>query len=491
MRNNNCPETPNESDDFASAEDRKEVSSSPRAKYEESDLWYDKGREKFVMKLPDDSWLSAKKDLTKINLGRHYGLTDHAEKDEKGRVTDENSEIDYALSGAMIHRKLEFTLRGLSGHEAGIENTIEGATYLIERSANWVTPVKGDWLTIKLYLNQLFGEEQLVYVLGLLTYAIRDYYEENRTSRPAMVLAGPKKCGKNLFQDVIVSNIFGGSMADPTQSMYGATTFNSELFSAAHLMIADTLHSSDPKCKAALESAIKMTTATRYQRVHGKGKEAMNGLQPFWFLTVSLNDDGDGLSLLPRPTGSMEDKMMLFQVVRPAILPNTREEVQSVFIPKLEAEIPALIHYLLHEHVVPEDLRTDRAGILPYQNPDLVAEIVGESREAIVGNHLYTVYFLGQDENTKDGKRSFTAHEIFCALDSREQISRSLARMRVTESSIGRILTAICNRPIADAPVLLEKRKSNGKLLYDLACNVHHIEAHLDKLREKLERVTF
>jgi hypothetical protein len=272
------------------------------------------------------------------------------------------------------------------------------------------------------------------------------------------------------------------------QSMYGATTFNSELFAAAHLMIADTLHSSDPKCKAALESAIKMTTATRFQRVHGKGKEAMNGLQPFWFLTVSLNDDGDGLSLLPRPTGSMEDKMMLFQVVRPAILPSTREEVQSVFIPKLEKEIPALIDYLLSEHVVPEDLRTDRAGILPYQNPDLVAEIVGESREAIVCNHLYTVYFAGCDDKTE--KKTFTAHQIFSALDGHERISRSLARMRITESTIGRILTAIWNRPIADAPILLVKRKS-GKLVYDISCNLDQSETGLDLLRAKMQLASF
>ena len=130
------------------------------------------------MRLPDGSWLSAKRDLTTINLGAYYGLSAYVEKDEKGRVIDENSEIHYALSHAMMHKKLEFTLRGLSGHDAGIEITVDGATYLIERSANWVTPVKGDWLTIKLYLNQLFGEEQLVYVLGLLAYAVRDYYEK-------------------------------------------------------------------------------------------------------------------------------------------------------------------------------------------------------------------------------------------------------------------------------------------------------------------------
>jgi hypothetical protein len=489
MNSNKEPETSAEGDDFAWVEKLKQDASKIVPVYDPSHLWYDKSTEKFVLKLPDGSWLSVKERLTRVNLATYYLLSDKERKDDKGCVIDENSAIDYALGHAMRHKKLEFTLRGLSGHEAGIEISIEGGTYLIESSAKWVLPIKGDWLTIKTYLKQLFGEEQLVYVLGLLAYAVRDYYDKNYAPRPAMVLAGPKKCGKNLFQDAIVSKIFGGSMADPTQSMYGATTFNSELFAAAHLMIADTLHSSDPKCKAALESAIKMTTATRFQRVHGKGKEAMNGLQPFWFLTISLNDDGDGLSLLPRPTGSMEDKMMLFQVVRPAILPNTREEVQSVFIPKLEAEIPALIHYLLHEHVVPEDLRTDRAGILPYQNPDLVAEIVGESREAVIGNHLYIAYFFGRDEKAE--KKSFTAHEIFSALDGLERISRSLARMRVTESSIGRILTAICNRPIADAPVLLEKRKSNGKLLYDLSCNLDQNETVLDKLSAKLQLASF
>jgi hypothetical protein len=488
MNSSKEPETLAEGDEFAWVEKVKEDALKNLNIYDPNHLWYDKSKEKFVMKLPDGSWLSVKERLTRVNLATYYHLSNKERKDDKGCLIDENSAIDYALGHAMRHNKLEFTLRGLAGHEAGIEISIEGASYLVESSAKWVTPIKGDWSTIKRFLEQLFGEEQLIYVLGLLAYAVRDYYNKNYAPRPAMVLAGPKKCGKNLFQDAIVSKIFGGSMADPTQSMYGATTFNSELFAAAHLMIADTLHSSDPKCKAALESAIKMTTATRFQRVHGKGKEAMNGLQPFWFLTVSLNDDGDGLSLLPRPTGSMEDKMMLFQVVRPAILPSTREEVQSVFIPKLEKEIPALIDYLLSEHVVPEDLRTDRAGILPYQNPDLVAEIVGESREAIVCNHLYTVYFAGCDDKTE--KKTFTAHQIFSALDGHERISRSLARMRITESTIGRILTAIWNRPIADAPILLVKRKS-GKLVYDISCNLDQSETGLDLLRAKMQLASF
>jgi hypothetical protein len=126
-----------------------------------------------------------------------------------------------------------------------------------------------------------------------------------------------------------VTKLFGGTSADPTQYLTKGTSFNSELFPVPHLMIADTLHASDPKARAALESAIKETTASRSQRSHGKNKDALNQLQPFWRLTVSLNDDGPGLSLLPRPDGSMSDKMLLFHVRRPGDMPTTDEEVKG------------------------------------------------------------------------------------------------------------------------------------------------------------------
>jgi hypothetical protein len=117
-----------------------------------------------------------------------------------------------------------------------------------------------------------------------------------------------------------------------------------------------------------------------------------------------------------------------------------------------------------------------------------VASIVGESKEAVIGNHLFQRYFFGRDKEHRVEKISLTAMEIYSALDSSEQISRSLARLRVTESSIGRILTAICDRPIADAPVTLSKRKSHGRLLYDVVCNEEEAqtESSLGSLLTKL-----
>jgi hypothetical protein len=95
---------------------------------------------------------------------------------------------------------------------------------------------------------------------------VGDYYNHDYAPRPNMVLAGPKKCGKNLFQEVVVTGILDGTFADPSQYMTSVTTFNSDLFAAPHQLIADSLHSNDQKTRAILENAIKMVSANQGQR---------------------------------------------------------------------------------------------------------------------------------------------------------------------------------------------------------------------------------
>ena len=188
-----------------------------------------------------------------------------------------------------------------------------------------------------------------------------------------------------------MTGILGGAFVDPTQYMTSVTSFNSDLFAAPHQLIADSLHSNDPKTRAILENAIKMVSANHGQRIHGKGKEALNQIDPFWRLTVSLNDDGPGLSVLPRPDGSMADKMLLFRASRPDDMPYTDEEMKTLYVPAIKNAIPAFVYYLLYEHRIRPELKTDRAGIVPYQHPDLVAELVAESREAIVVDRAVSI----------------------------------------------------------------------------------------------------
>jgi hypothetical protein len=308
-------------------------------------------------------------------------------------------------------------------------------------------------------------------VLANLCIWVRDYYAHDYAPRPTMVLAGPKKCGKNLFQEVVVTGILGGTFVDPTQYMTSVTSFNSDLFAAPHQLIADSLHSNDQKTRAILENAIKMVSANHGQRIHGKGKEALNQIDPFWRLTVSLNDDGPGLSVLPRPDGSMADKMLLFRASRPDDMPHTDEDMKTLYVPAIKSAIPAFVHYLLYEHRIRPELKTDRAGIVPYQHPDLVAELVAESREAIVVDKLYQFYFEGKVQEQRDKPITLQSTRMYDALVAREAIQKSFDRLKINEQNFGRLLTAISERPIEGAPVSVSKLKTKGKISYRVTCN--------------------
>jgi hypothetical protein len=56
-------------------------------------------------------------------------------------------DFDGSWSGSSVinaivseYRRVDFNLRGLAGHEAGIEQLPDGTTYMIERSGRWVEP---------------------------------------------------------------------------------------------------------------------------------------------------------------------------------------------------------------------------------------------------------------------------------------------------------------------------------------------------------------
>jgi hypothetical protein len=443
----------------------------PATAFDQYNVWYVKSKEKFLWCAPDNTWSLLSAAMLKEQLRVVYGLERSIPRDENGKPTDNKSEVETVISDAIQNRRVDFNLRGLAGHEAGIEQLPDGTTYMIERSGRWVEPKKGDWSPIERLINGLFREGQAEHVLGNLCIWVRDYYGHDYAPRPAMVVAGPKKCGKNLFQEIVVTGILGGTFVDPTQYMTSVTSFNSDLFAAPHQLIADSLHSNDPKTRAILENAIKTVSANHGQRIHAKGKEALNQIDPFWRLTVSLNDDGPGLSVLPRPDGSMADKMLLFRASRPDDMPHTDEEMKTLYLPAIKNAIPPFVYYLLYEHQIRPELKTDRAGIVPYQHPDLVAELVAESREAIVVDKLYQFYFDGRVQEQREKPITLQSTRIYDALVMREAIQKSFDRLKINEQNFGRLLTAISERPIEGARVSVTKLKTKGKISYRITCN--------------------
>ena len=129
------------------------------------------------------------------------------------------------------------------------------------------------------------------------------------------------------------------------------------------------------------------------------------------------------------------------------------------------------MYYLLYEHQIRPELKTDRAGIVPYQHPDLVAELVAESREAIVVDKLYQFYFNGRVQEQREKPITLQSTRIYDALVMREAIQKSFDRLKINEQNFGRLLTAISERPIEGARVSVTKLKTKGKIAYRIACN--------------------
>jgi hypothetical protein len=93
------------------------------------------------------------------------------------------------------------------------------------------------------------------------------------------------------------------------------------------------------------------------------------------------------------------------------------------------------VHRLLYEHRIRPELKTDRAGIVPYQHPDLVAELVAESHEAIVVDKLYQFYFDGKVQEQREKRITLQSTRMYDALVRREDIRKSFDRLKIESCS--------------------------------------------------------
>jgi hypothetical protein len=101
----------------------------------------------------------------------------------------------------------------------------------------------------------------------------------------------------------------------------------------------------------------------------------------------------------------------------------------------------------------------------------LVAELVAESREAIVVDKLHRFYFDAKVQEEREKPITLQSTRIYDALVTREAIQKSFDRLKINEQNFGRLLTAIAERPIEGAPVSVVKLKTKGKISYRITCN--------------------
>jgi len=361
----------------------------PKGKPKQEDLYYNEVTKEYLWPKENGGWLrlnesSAKRQLIETGVSRTRGDAPL-------------SPVDKAINSIQLENSIIYAAP-LSGHKAGIYECPNGR-FLVTESPKIIVPKEGDWATLKWFIEGLFREEendQLAFLYGWLKVAYKAIDEGVSRPGQALVIAGEAGCGKSLLQNII-TEILGGRSAKPYQYMTGATSFNSDLFGAEHLMIEDEAASSDNRTRRKFANEIKGMTVNETNRCHSKGKNAVV-FRPIWRLSITVNDEPEHLMVLPPLDDSLRDKIIMLRAYKQQ-LPTTGNEERAAFRQAISDELPGFL-YWLEEWKIPDDLVSPRFGITDFQHPYLLEAINELSPEIKLWNMVQR-HVLGKKEEWK------------------------------------------------------------------------------------------
>jgi hypothetical protein len=299
------------------------------------------------------------------------------------------TEVEEVLLWVMEHRRVELSMPALAGYPSGIHE-LWGQRVVVKTSPRLVVPAKGEWPVVKKLIEGLLnegegGHDQVPYFHGWMKIALEGLYlggVGNFRPGHACIFSGPRNSGKSRLQHQIVTALLGGRSADPGPYMFGRTDFNGEMLGSEHLMMEDPATSTLTKDRVFFGEMIKQIVVNDTQRLHAKREDALT-VSPFWRLTISVNDDPDKMRVLPLLTPDLKDKIMLFHVGQKELpMPTTTLEERAAFRAAVAAELPAYAHWLLHEHVIAEEISATRFGVREWQHPELAKELFEDTPAA-------------------------------------------------------------------------------------------------------------
>jgi hypothetical protein len=343
---------------------------------------YDSDKQRFSQVSGSDRWIPVNESQVKRFLQIHKG--------KAPKAISGPSEIDLAMSNIVTFANVDYA-GPLAGYSTGVYDYGTNGRMLITDSPAIIQPSSGKWTTIEKLLVEQFGPEQIVYFLGWLKAAYLSLVNSTFMPGQVLILVGPADCGKTLIQNLLITPIIGGREGRPYQYMIGKTPFNSDLLKAEHQVITDDNPATDHHTRRNFGSELKKFIVDPGQRLHAKNRDGIM-VNPFWRLSISVNNEPDNLMMLPPMEPSILDKIMLFSVSTPTGLPQTIEE-RPTYAAAIKGELPAFINFLVNDHEILPSLRGGRFGIKHYHNPDLFQAMGKISPEgnllAMVDEHIF------------------------------------------------------------------------------------------------------
>ncbi len=404
---------------------------------------------KFLIKDLRGKYMQINKDALKTKITR-LGVN--------SRIQDGHyiSDRDKTIDNIMMTDNVDY-VGELAGYQAGV-HTVNNAKILVTKSPTIIKGDKRPYPILSKIFEGMFNSgdtPQLDFVYGWLKLARESVASGNPTPGQCLVLAGPKNCGKSFFQD-IVTELLGGRTGRPFSYMSGKTDFNSELFGAEHLVIADENSNRDMNSRRLFGSRIKDYTVNTSMHCHGKFREALT-LTPCQRLTISLNDEDDNLLILPPIDESLSDKIILLKICVPEFPLDSSGVVnrQSLW-ETIKDELPGLIHHI-EQFKIPAKLRDSRFGLTGFQHPILMEALEELNPESklleLIDQHLVS------DNKSWEGTTINLEAELLDSYsDCRRQAEKILKHPMAVKNYLMHLKKKHPNR--------ISTRESNGKSLW-------------------------
>ena len=371
-----------------------------------------------------------------------------------------NNDVDRCLMRVQSNRNVAY-IGPLAGFPSGV-HPMAGRQALVTESPRFIEPKAGEWPTLQRLFDGMLidgGLDQRPYFFGWLKSAMDSFRNRRWKASQLLALAGPVGCGKSLTQN-LVTEMFGGRSTKPYQYMMGLTTFNAHMFRGEHQMLEDEAESTRIDCRRHFAANIKTILTNRDQNCHGKNQDAVT-LQPIWRMSLSLNDDSERLLVLPPFDSDVRDKIIALKVkTAPMPMPTSSAEDEERFWTQLVNELPAFLHYIEHEFVVPENLRDARYGIVAFQHPELAEKIQDTAPEIKLLNLIDAELFRFPDgADAWEGSAENLESRLF---GDSSGVGFEAKRLLSGPNAVGRYLGRLKDSEAEQAAGRVSSRKVNG-----------------------------
>lgn len=288
----------------------------------------------------------------------------------------------------------------ICGQNAGLLRT-NGQRILVTEDMKLPQPSPGNWENLRAILHGLFhlsedertGSIQVDTFHGWVKSSVEALRAGKLQQQQALALCGPPRCGKSFIQSII-THLLGGRGAKAERYFSGRSPFNADLYGAEHLMLEDEHCSTRIDSRLKLGAAIKQHTVSTYLgSLHAKGRNAIN-LPGWWRVTITLNDCPEAMMVLPPLDQHIADKIILLRAATftwPRPMETTDD--RTAFFNLILSEIPAYLHWLLHEWTIPRHVADPlRYNVATYHHPELAEALNCFSPEAELHDLLATAY---------------------------------------------------------------------------------------------------